>query len=860
MDAGPRLPARAGRRGRSVNDRERWQRAQALFWRLLELPVEAREAALDRAAGEDLAVAAEVRALLRGHQEAGADFLAAPPVGAAPGTGLVLGGCRLLELLGEGGMGTVWRARDERLDRAVAVKVLRGGVMSRLDLQRFEGEAAVLARLRHSSIAAVHAIGRAGAGPLAPPFFVLELVENGAAITAWAERRGVDRRGRVSLLLQVADAIQHAHQRGVVHRDLKPANVIVGDDGVPKVIDFGIAFGLDPGAVRETRHGQMLGTIGYASPEQCDGDPDAIDARTDVHALGLLGVELLARAPAFAVEGLTLPQALRLMAEAPARRARRLDPTIDRDLDAVLAKACAPERAARYASADAFADDLRAWLGSRPVNARPPSNWGALRLFVRRSPALAVALTVAVVSLFVGLAFSLHFAVVAADRAEVAERQRHTAQQLADSLQEIMRAGNLLGSGRELTMREALGASAAALARRRGIEPDVAAELHLTLGAAYRSLGRLETAEQQLREGLALLAKATGDTRQLEARLDIALAAVYAQQQRDEALLLLDRAEELLLGACGEGAPQLVEVGARRGGMLVSLHRAAAGERALRQVFPQLVEGGPTLLLAESQANLGTAMFEQGRLAEAEAAWRAAIATYDAVAPPEHPFRVKTLGHLANVLRTRDPAAAVSLAQEVVGITARRFPEGHTDVAQARAQLAFAQLELGDRAAAEAEFRAVIELRRAMQGADHPATLSAITDLGYCFLQFGDPVAARDALEPCRAAFGGADTAPAAAAALVFGLALTRAGDPPGGEVVLRKAMAARARLYGPENVRTQVAASALGECLLEMGRFAEAGALLAGAVPAIAAAYGDDHRETKAARARLARFPTERR
>jgi hypothetical protein len=278
-----------------VNAGERWQRAQEVFAALLDTAPEDRTRVLVARCGDDAALRAEVTTLLRGHERAGDDFLEPPGIddAAATGVGALVGGCRLLELLGEGGMGSVWRARDEALGRDVAVKVLHGGVLGRVGLQRFAQEAAALARLSHPSIATIFASGKAGDGAMAPPFFVLELVARAQPITSFAAQRQLTRDARVDLLVQVADAVQHAHQRAVVHRDLKPGNVLVGSDGVPKVIDFGIARLCDADGVHTTRAGQVLGTLAYLSPEQSLGDPDHVDARTDVHALGLLGCELL---------------------------------------------------------------------------------------------------------------------------------------------------------------------------------------------------------------------------------------------------------------------------------------------------------------------------------------------------------------------------------------------------------------------------------------------------------------------------------------------------------------------------------------------------------------------------------------
>ncbi|MBL8755523.1 MAG: protein kinase [Planctomycetes bacterium] len=843
-----------------MNDAERWRRAEVVFATLLDTSPDARTRVLAEQCGDDAALAAEVTALLRGHALAGDDFLE-PPGGEAPAetaVGTLVGGCRLLELLGEGGMGTVWRARDEALGRDVAVKVLHGGVLGRVGLQRFAQEAAALARLQHPAIATIFATGKAGDGALAPPFFVLELVAQALPITAFAERRGLARRDRVGLLVQVADAVQHAHQRAVVHRDLKPGNVLVGSDGVPKVIDFGIARLCDADGVHTTRAGQVLGTLAYLSPEQSLGDPDQVDVRTDVHALGLLGCELLTGRLPYSLDGLGLPAALQRIATEPPLLPQQLAPGLERDLAAVLAKAYAKEPAHRYASAGAFADDLRAFLAHRPVVARPVRPLGAFRLFVRRSPGLAAALALACVSLVGGTFFSVHFGLAAEERAVVAERERATAQQLADSLRDIVRAGNLAIAGREVTMREALDAAAATIERRFAGAPSVAFELRLVLGDAYRVLGRIDDAERQLGAASSLVA-AMADPRLAQARVQSMLAPVRVLQRRPEAIDLLTAALAVYESEARGGA-QAVETRARRGGVLVAFERFAEAEPDLATAIAALEPAGPSLALAEAQANLGTACFEQVRLPDAERHWRAALATFALVAPAEHPHRVKTLGNLVNVLRSHAPRDAVALAREVVQITSKRFPDGHTDVAQARAQLAFALLEVPD-AAADAEFAAVVEMRERLQGAQHPATLSATTDLGYARLGLGRPA---EAIAPLQRAWevlvATRETPQAAAVAMLLGLARTRTGELAAGEELLRHAVVVRTQKLGADNPRTHIARSALGECLLARGAVAEAEPLLVAAETALAKAFGPEHRETRAARERVAALARARR
>jgi len=250
--------------------------------------------------------------------------------------------------------------------------------------------------------------------------------------------------------------------------------------------------------------------------------------------------------------------------------------------------------------------------------------------------------------------------------------------------------------------------------------------------------------------------------------------------------------------------------------------------------------------------NAGTGQDGRGKAT----GWRESLRLYDALAPAEHPHRLKTLGQLANVLRTRAPTEAVSIGREVVAATERRFPAGHTDLAQARAQLAFALLELeGGAVDAEAEFRAVVALRGRLQGETSRAAAGARVDLGYCLLALDRAAEAKQVLVAAWQVLAStpqaAETAEAAGAAVMLGLARTRTGEAGLAEAGLRQAIAVREKAFGPDNPRTHNARSVLGECLVALGRAAEAEPLLVVAEAALAKAYGENHRETKAARAR---------
>ncbi len=828
-----------------------WQRAETVFHALAGLPAAEQERQAAAHCGDDTVLLTLVRRLLAGHAAADDGFLDPPEPAQLPEieAGALIDGCRLLRKVGEGGMGTVWLAEDMTLRRQVAIKLLRPGVSGAAALRRFEQEAAVLARLRHPGIAAVHRAGRA-----ACPFFVLEWIADARPITEHCRRAALSRGRRLALLAQVCDAVQHAHQQAVIHRDLKPANVLVGGDGQPKVIDFGIARLLDQ--ERETLHtrqGDVLGTLCYLSPEQCGGDPDAVDARSDVHALGVLCYEVLTGALPFDVADRPWTEVLRSISDLPPRRPRAVDPSLPRDLEAVLCKALEKDPARRHASAAALADDLRAVREHRPVSARPPGPGYALRLLLRRSPALATALLALLLAILLGGAGSIHFALRASDRADVAEAERIAAQELADFLAGIMRNGNPLAAGADYTMRQALDDAAASLEGRTWEHPAVQARLRIVLGDAYRALAQLAPAERQLTTAAMTLRALPGDQRTALAQAHVALGIVRSLQGRpDEARGLLQEAIALRTALHGDDHIDVAVARARLGAVLTE---PLAAEEQLRLALPivRRATNLPPTELPELLANLAVMRYQRGDHAAAEALWRESLTLFERCVAEDHPHRLKVLGQLANAVRGRDPAAAVALCRQVVAATTRRYGGPHPDVAQAQWSLAFALLDGGD-PAAEAEFRAHLQLRRALHGDDHATTASAQTDLGYCLLALDRPAEALPELVAAHAVLAGRpDGSAKASCELLLGLAKCRTGDAAAAEPHLRRAVAMREAAFGADSPRTHNARSALGECLLALGRPAEAEPLMAAALPMIEKAFGAGHRETRTAQARLA-------
>ncbi len=327
-----------------------------------------------------------------------------------------VGQYRIVRRIAAGGMGTVYLAEQEHPRRVVALKTIRHHFVSERLRQRFRRESELLGRLQHRGIAQIFEAGVFDRGEGQEPFFALEFVE-GVPLTEYARSRRLSVAARVELVIEVCDAVEHAHQRGVVHRDLKPDNILVDASGQPKILDFGVACSVDadaPGTTLQTAPGQLIGTIAYMSPEQVGGDPDSIDARSDVYALGVLLFEVLGDRLPLAVHGQSLPAAARVIREDTPIPLGSVDTALRGDLETIAGKALEKDPGRRYASARALGDDLRRHLVHAPISARPPSASYRLRKFAQRHKALVLGAATTLVVSVVGAVVASVFAVRAA--------------------------------------------------------------------------------------------------------------------------------------------------------------------------------------------------------------------------------------------------------------------------------------------------------------------------------------------------------------------------------------------------------------------------------------------------------------
>lgn len=308
-------------------------------------------------------------------------------------------------VLGAGSMGIVYNAWQITPRRHVALKVLTFGPLSPTLVRRFDQEVEILGRLEHPCITRLYAAGTIEAGNRKTPYFAMEFVQ-GRSLVEYARAHDLSIRERMALLHQLADGIHYAHRQGIIHRDLKPANILVDNHGQPKILDFGVArFEQAGNHITCSFDGSkgLVGTLSYMSPEQSQGFPDGIDARTDLYSLGIIAYELLTGRLPYTLDGKSWVAAIRQIETTEVSAPSRTIPALKGDIDAIVLKALAKDRDQRYATAADLAADIERYLHYLPVRARAPTLRYRLAKFVRRRrPALATA-AAAMITLSIGI-------------------------------------------------------------------------------------------------------------------------------------------------------------------------------------------------------------------------------------------------------------------------------------------------------------------------------------------------------------------------------------------------------------------------------------------------------------------------
>ncbi|MFN0150052.1 MAG: tetratricopeptide repeat protein [bacterium] len=922
-------------RGGSSSD-SRLARIEAIFHECAALPEAERVVRLAALCGEDVALRGEILELLV-HDARPASGILTPIVphpagdtgaagddsprahtvaagdgarGALPDT---IGPYRFVEKLGEGGFGEVFAAeQSEPVRRRVAIKILKPGMDSRAVLARFEAERHALALMDHPSVAKVLDAGATNEGR---PYFVMELV-SGESITEFCDRAAPSLRERLELFIAVCRAVEHAHQKGVIHRDLKPSNILVTTaDGkpLPKVIDFGIAKATAAALAGETLHtraGEFLGTPEFMSPEHAQSGGADVDTRADVYSLGAILYRLLTGRLPFASEtlrGAGIAQIQKVLREeepprpsAAARAGERAPTAIARelagDLDWIIGRAMEKDRARRYSSPAAFADDIERHLRDEPVLAGPPSTLYRVGKLARRHRALVAGAAAVVAALLVGIAATT----MQAARARRSEQEARSQAQIATAvnafLTAMLREANPEFNPRsaEVTVREMVDRAARLVDADAVASPRVSAAIHHALATTYIGLALFDEAEPHLRRAVETRRAETGERSDetLESRLALAelelrrrryaaaesaFAAIGAeiearhgapaelkaqyQRLRGETLTNLGRhaeAESLLAvavavqRAAGPHGAELAALQAERARLLVDIGRLDDAEAAAREAvaLQRRLHEGDDAHVASALGVLAIAVAAKGDLAEEERLEREVLEMQRRILGPSHLSIAVALGNLGDTMQKAGRLAeAESLQREGLALLIPVLGDDNAEVAVAKDLLAISLQDQGKHEEALAVRREVLDTLRRLFGPKHLDSARALNNLGALYRRMGRHDDAVRAFEEARAVTRellGDEHPLVVIATNNIGKSLLDQGRAAEAETTFSSALAVADRAFPEGHPNRAVLRSNYGRALAAIGRRDEAESELLSAHAALSASLGAQHPRTR--------------
>ena len=731
--------------------------------------------------------------------------------------GQKIGPCTLRHMIGRGGMGAVYEAIQENPRRTVAVKLMRRGITSKTALRRFEFESQILARLRHPGIAQVYEAGTHHDDGEDTPFFVMEYIPGALPITEYARKHNLSIRDRMKLFLQVCEAVQHGHLKGIVHRDLKPGNILIASNGKPKIIDFGVARSTDSDlalTTEQTDIGQILGTVQYMSPEQCEADPNDIDTRSDVYALGVILHELLTDQLPYDLSTAQLHEAIRIVCEQTPARLSSIDRRLKGDLEVITHKAMEKERRRRYQTATALSEDIGHWLDDEPIHAKAPGAMDTLIRFARRHTAAAVAISAIFLILVIAVAVITTIAIdaneqrVAAQTAQTKEQdQREQAEAVKDFLTSMIAsidpatAGNMDKELLVHTLTQAANRVSANFAN----QPLLEAELRGTIGESYHTLGMYRDADVHLARAVTLL-EANGD---LNSPLLLRFLLRQARNTSDNGNLerALELSQEHLNRAIDAGMPELYIAKAYQAVARMCINelqfdRAHIALNAARELY----KGKPNskqyvrFLFITSQL-----VGQQGSLKRAAQWAQKALDAYESLPDRDPVMKAALLYHLASCLSFEDRHEESIIAlNDVLNIHQEMLGDTHPASLRVMGTLGAIHATAGQLDKAEPYFRKVYEAQLEALGSEHHTTLVTMGNLGMLLMDQGKLDASAAVLEP---------------------------------------ALAITLRVYGEDHPATQHRRRFLAQLRMKQGQSAEAVELLTMATAAMKNAFGPRHR-----------------
>ncbi len=705
---------------------ESWRRIEDLYHRALAVDASGRAAFLAETCADDVHLRHEVESLLA-HDKAAETFIESPALEVAgkllatrltATAEVTIGPYRLLQQLGEGGMGEVWLAEQSYpVRRRVALKLIKAGMDTREVVTRFESERQALALMDHPAVAKVF---DGGSTSLGRPYFVMEYVP-GVPITEWCDQHKLSVAERLELFIHVCEGVQHAHQKAIIHRDLKPSNILVTEvDGkaAPKIIDFGVAKAVSQGLTEETlftRVGVILGTPEYMSPEQADSAGEDIDTRTDVYSLGVILYQLLVGTAPLDLRRLTFEEMLRKLREddppRPSTKLRTLGDqasvvvgnrrtapkSLERqlrgDLDSIVLKALEKQRVRRYAAPSELAADIGRYLRHEAVMARPASAGYQARKYVRRHR-LGVAFAAAVILLLAS------FAVTQAIQLRRTERERDRADRVTGFMTGMFKVSDPSEArGKSITAREILDKASNDINSGLVRDPELRAQLMEVMSTVYLNLGLYSPAESLIRQTVQIRRRVLGPDHRDTLRSNV-----------DLGITLFDEAR---YAESGKLLKQTVE----------STRRVAGPDH-------------PDTIRAE--VNLGITLFEEGRYGEAEKLLRHTVESSKRVLGPENIDTLKCMNNLALTLREQHRyAEEEALSRQTLEIARRTLGPDHPLTLNFMLNLTVVLDDEGRYAEEEPIVLQSLEIERRVLGSDHPQTLKSMNNLANLLIHLG---------------------------------------------------------------------------------------------------------------------------
>jgi eukaryotic-like serine/threonine-protein kinase len=812
---------------------ELWHRVEDLYHRVLELDESRRAEFIEQSCRDDEVLRREVESLLA-HEKAAEHFIESPAlevmgklVANEPGIteGARIGAYRIVREVGHGGMAVVYLGErdDQNFRKRVAIKMVKPGIGTEQVLQRFRNERQTLAALDHSNIVKLLDGGSTESGL---PYLVMEYVE-GLPIDRYCDLNKLSIAGRLRLFRDVCSAVQYAHQNLVIHRDLKPGNILITKEGLPRLLDFGIAKLLNPECLETplvTRMDWRAMTPEYASPEQVLGDP--VNSATDIYSLGVLLYEILTGHRPYQVAGSsrreierlvcenepprpstqvsTDREQLKAIAEMRVAEPKQLVSLLRGDLDWITMKAIEKDPGRRYATASELSADIGRYLSHEPVLARPASAAYRARKYVRRHP-VGVTVAAGLVLLLAGFTGMQSF------QLRRTTRERDRANRVTEFMEGMFKVSDPSAArGNTITAREILDKASKDIDTGLAQDPELRAQMMYVMGNVYRELGLFPRAQ-----------------------------------------LLYGRSADIRRRVLGPENLETLRSMDDLGWILNQEGRAAEAEKLQRETSAtrRRVFGVQNLDTLKSMSNLAWTLDREGHYAEAEKLEREVLDNERRVLKTDNRETTAAMNNLAATLGHEGHLAeAEKLKRETLNIRRRILGPEHRETLTAMNNLAYSLQQEGHYAEAEKLQRETLNLQRRVLGPEHPDTLRSMNNLANSLVA-EDHLA--EALQLQREALGtkqrvlGPEHQDTLWAMRSLAETLQREGHYSEAEKLQRQTLEIQRRVLGPDRPNTLETMSSLAVTLNKEGQSSEAEKLQWQTVDTMRRVLGPEHPNT---------------